>query len=167
MDVPRIPHVEGEAFHLLLAQRPICVLLCPSGRPPRMLDMVASGCPVVVVRMPGEQFRRQDELSRVLIEVQAQGSDIARAIESLLVDRVRLASLMVHAAEYVRNLPAPGAAARGMIDDFRSIYGTGSENGFGVPAGSGNGASESPRRRRDPLRDIPALQTSKAKRPSQ
>jgi glycosyltransferase involved in cell wall biosynthesis len=123
MDVPVIPQIDGEAFNLLLAQRPICVLLCPSGRPPRVLDMAASGCPVIVVRMRGEPVRRDVELTQGVIEVQAKGLDIARAIDSLLVDRVRLSSLTVHAAEHVRRLPPPVAAARALIEDFRSTCG--------------------------------------------
>ena len=124
MDLPGISQVEGEEFELLLASQPVCVLLCPSGRPPRASDITASGCPTIVVNFPGELPCREAELTRGVIEVQPKGSEIARAIDSLLIDRIHLGSLILHAAEYVRNLPSPAEAARALIEQFRAVCDT-------------------------------------------
>ena len=119
MGLPVIPQIGEQAYDLLLARRPICVLLCPSGRPPRVTGMTASGCPVIVVKTRGEPIRKDVEMSQGVIEVQAESWDIARAIDSLLIDRVRLGSLTMHAGEYLRGLPDPAEVAQTLIEQFR------------------------------------------------
>jgi hypothetical protein len=74
MDLPHISQVEGEEFDLLLASQPVCVLLCPAGRPPRAPDIMASGCPTIVVNFPDGLPSRDAELTRGVIEVQPKGS---------------------------------------------------------------------------------------------
>ena len=59
-----------------------------------------------------------------MIEVQPNASNIARAIDALLIDRIHLGSLILHAAEYVRNLPSPADAARALIEQFRAVCDT-------------------------------------------
>jgi glycosyltransferase involved in cell wall biosynthesis len=124
MDLPHISQVEGEEFDLLLASQPVCVLLCPAGRPPRAPDIMASGCPTIVVNFPDGLPSRDAERTRGVIEVQPKGSEIARAINSLLIDRIHLGSLVLHAAEHVRNLSSPADAARALIEQFRAVCDT-------------------------------------------
>jgi hypothetical protein len=125
MDIPRISEVEGAEFDRLLASQPVCVLLCPSGRSPRAFDITASGCPTIVVNLPGLLPSREAELTRGVIEVQPSAAEIARAINSLLIDRIRLGSLVLRAADHVRNLPVPAGAARALLEQFRAVRDTG------------------------------------------
>jgi hypothetical protein len=124
MGLTRITQVKEEEFDLLLASQPVCVLLCPAGRPPRAHDITASGCPTIVVNLPGGLPSREAELTRGVIEVQPIGSEIARAINSLLIDRIRLGSLVLRAAEHVRDLASPASAARALVEQFRAIRDT-------------------------------------------
>jgi glycosyltransferase involved in cell wall biosynthesis len=121
IDSSRIAQIDGEDLLLLLAQRPVCVVLCPCGGPPRVHDMVASGCPTIIVKMPGEVPCRDAELTHGVIEVRPDGLEISRGIDSLLVDRVRLGSLILHAARYLSNLPRAADAARALIERFRAF----------------------------------------------
>jgi glycosyltransferase involved in cell wall biosynthesis len=124
MDLPRICQVGGEEFDLVLASQPVCVLLCPAGRPPREHDITASGCPTIVVNLPGLLPSREAEQLRGVIEVQPSASEIARAINSLLIDRIRLGSLVLRATDHVRNLPVPAGAARALLEQFRAVRDT-------------------------------------------
>ena len=129
MDLPRISEVEGAEFDRLLASQPVCVLLCPAGRPPRAPDIMASGCPTIVVNFPDGLPSRDAELTRGVIEVQPSASEIARAINSLLIDRIRLGSLVLRAADHVRSLPVPAGAARALLEQFRAVRDTGEISG--------------------------------------
>jgi hypothetical protein len=114
----RIVHQVSAAF-AGMGRQTLCVLLCPAGRSPRVHELAASGCPTIVVTMPGRRPCRDAERTRGVIEVSMDALEIARAIESLLVDRVRLGSLTRRALECVRNLPGPDHAARALIEQFR------------------------------------------------
>jgi glycosyltransferase involved in cell wall biosynthesis len=129
MDLARISEVEGAEFDRLLASQPVCVLLCPSGRSPRAFDITASGCPTIVVNLPGLLPSREAEQTRGVIEVQPSASEIARAINSLLIDRIRLGSLVLRATDHVRNLPVPAGAARALLEQFRAVRDTGEISG--------------------------------------
>jgi glycosyltransferase involved in cell wall biosynthesis len=119
-EVSRIDQLDEENLLASLAHRPVCVLLCPVGSFPRLLDFLAAGCPTIVVNIPGERNRADAELTRGAIEVRADALEIARAIDSLLVDRVRLGSLSFQAAEYQNNLSRPADLAYALIEHFRT-----------------------------------------------
>jgi hypothetical protein len=111
---------EYEAF---LRGRPICVVLYPSGRPPWVNDLLARGCPVIAVvsssahRSPGAEFKEG------VICVPADGHMIAQAIESLLIDSIRLGQLMFRSAAAVRSMPGPIEAACAILREYRAACG--------------------------------------------
>jgi hypothetical protein len=124
-DLPVIPEIDHEEFRTAVHERPICVVLGPTGGPPRPQDLAAGGCLTIVVKTSGESIGTVAEVTTGVIEVRAERLEIARAVDSLLIDSVRRGSLMMHAAEYARSLPGPGEAARALIEEFRLFRETG------------------------------------------
>ncbi len=133
IDLPRISQLEGVEFELLLARQPVCVLLCPAGRPPRTYEIMANGCPTIVVNAAGGLPCREAERTCGVIEVHPDGWEIARAIDSLVIDRIRLGSLVLRSAEHLRNLPSPAARARALIEEFRAVRNAGRSLGHQDP----------------------------------
>src|SRR5262249_23522726 len=63
------------------------------------------------------------------------GSEIARAVNSLLIDRIHLGSLVLRAAAYAQNLLSPTSAANALLELFRAKCDTAANSGeTGVPA---------------------------------
>ena len=116
----RIASMADPAYELLLTDRPICVLLCPSGRPPWLHDLMAKGCPVIAVVASVLQAPVDVEFRAGVIQVAAEAHGITQAIESLLIDPVRLGALTIRNAAAVRSMPRPIEAARALLREFRA-----------------------------------------------
>jgi hypothetical protein len=108
------------AYEALLKDRPICVVLYPSGRPPWLHDLLAKGCPVIAVVASLDQPPADAEFKEGVIHVPAEGHRIAQSIDSLLIDRIRLGALTIRSAAAVRSMPRPIEAARALLREFRA-----------------------------------------------
>jgi glycosyltransferase involved in cell wall biosynthesis len=129
-----IPWLAGSEFDTLLTRRPICLALFPEGSPPWLRDLMAAGCPVVAASSHASLHPLRESLDE-LIRVQAETTAVGMAVESLLIDRVRLIALSHAATSSTRNLPNAEAiaglllemllrtepATRGVRDNERSI----------------------------------------------
>jgi glycosyltransferase involved in cell wall biosynthesis len=119
---PAIAIDAGHDLGSILARRPVCVVLCPAGRPPRVHELAAHGCPMIVVNAPDQCTSRDAELVHGMVEVPPNVLAITRAIDSVLVDRVRSGALLLHAAEHVASLPGAAEAARALLARYRTNY---------------------------------------------
>jgi hypothetical protein len=99
-----IPWLDGPEFDGLLAKRPVCLALFPSGSPPWLNDLMAAGCPVVAASSHAELHPLRESMDG-LIRVPAETSAMVMAVESLLIDRARLIALNHAAANHTRSLP--------------------------------------------------------------
>jgi glycosyltransferase involved in cell wall biosynthesis len=115
-----IPTMADPAFEAFLKDRPICVVLCPSGRPRYLHDLLAKGCPVIAVVASVIQPPVDVEFKEGVIHVPAEDHLIAQAIESLLIDGIRLGELMIRSAAAVRSIPGPIEATRSLLREFRA-----------------------------------------------
>jgi glycosyltransferase involved in cell wall biosynthesis len=116
----RIASMADPAYELLLKDRPICVVLCPSGRPPWLHDLLAKGCPVIAVVASVLQAPVDVEFRGGVIQIAAEAHEITQTIESLLINPVRLSSLTIRSAAAVRSMPRPIEAARALLREFRA-----------------------------------------------
>jgi glycosyltransferase involved in cell wall biosynthesis len=117
----RVADVSGEAFVRMIASHPICVLLSPRGRRPGARDLALAGCPTIVVTAPGVRPCTAAELTHGVVEVSANALEIARAIDSLLVDRVRTSAMVLRASQSAATSAGPVDAAGAFIERFRMI----------------------------------------------
>lgn len=99
-----LPDLVGPAFETQLEQRPIVLVLQPSGTPRWMYDLMAAGCPVVALLDEWGPPGTRAELVEGYLSVGVEGRAMADAIESLVVDRGRLGRLLFRASERVQNL---------------------------------------------------------------
>jgi hypothetical protein len=76
-----------------------------------MYDLMAAGCPVIAASPRIGDGRASSEAVEGIVAVDADAASIANAIDSLLVDRVRLNRLLGRAADRVRDLPDSRGAA--------------------------------------------------------
>jgi glycosyltransferase involved in cell wall biosynthesis len=111
----RLPRLGGDDFADLIAERPVCVVLYPSGMPVWVYDLLAQGCPVVRVAACRESLSAEPELSEGFVTAPADAMALAGAIESLLVDRIRMSILTYRGAERVRAMPDATEAARMLL----------------------------------------------------
>ena len=118
-----IPSMAGPALWKLLENRPICVVLHPPGRPPWIHSLMASGCPVISVSSPRSTQTSHPEFKLGIVPVPGDRLIIAEAIESLLINRIRLGFLLIRSRNVVKTLPAPIEAARAILDELRSVIG--------------------------------------------
>ena len=93
-------------------------MLYPSGRPPWVFDLMAAGCPVIVVVSTGDPPPMAREEEEGHVAAPADSVAIARAIDSLLIDPVRLGLVTYRAADRVRDMPDAGAAAWELLRAF-------------------------------------------------
>jgi hypothetical protein len=115
-----ITSMAAPSFEALLKARPLCVVLYPSGRPPWLHDLMAKGCPVIAVVASLLKPPADAEFKEGVIHVPAEGHLIAQAIESLVIDRIRLGQLLIRSAAAVRSMPGPVEAARVLLREFRA-----------------------------------------------
>jgi glycosyltransferase involved in cell wall biosynthesis len=113
-----LPRLDGEEFDGLLAERPVCVVLYPSGRPPWVNDLMAAGCPVIAVASCLGHHHVVSESVEGVIGAYAEADAITEAIDSLLIDRIRLTALTSRAADRVGDMPDAGEAARALLRAF-------------------------------------------------
>jgi len=103
----------------LLSERPIGLALYPWVRPAWVHDLMAAGCPVIAGSL-GAHCRLPDaEAAEGLISVPAIADAIEEAIDSLLVDRIRLSALALRAAERLRHMVEVREAARTLLDHLK------------------------------------------------
>jgi glycosyltransferase involved in cell wall biosynthesis len=115
-----ISSMADPVFEAFLKDRPICVVLCPSGRPPWLHDLQAKGCPVIAVVSSVIQPSVDVEFKEGVIHVSIESHEIAQAIESLLIDRIRLGALKIRCATVVASMPGPIEAAQVLLREFRA-----------------------------------------------
>ena len=118
-----IPSMAVPEYEAILKDRPICVVLYPSGRPPWLYDLLAKGCPVIAVVASLDRFPADAEFREGVIHVPADGHRIAQAIDSLLIDPVRLGELTIRGTACVRSMPRPIEAAWALLREFRAACG--------------------------------------------
>ncbi len=111
----RLPGLFGEEFERALSERPVCLVLHALARPAWVCDLMAAGCPVVSAPWFVGGQARETESTLGLVTVPLDGSTMAAAVDSLLVDRVRLSTLTHRAAAHVRGLADPREAARTLL----------------------------------------------------
>jgi len=116
----RVASISAPESLAILKDRPICVVLYPSGRPPWLHDLLSMGCAVIAVVACLDQTRTDAEFKEGVIQVPADGRMIAQAIDSLLIDPVRLGALTDHGTAYVGSLPRPIESARALLREFRA-----------------------------------------------
>lgn len=114
----------GPEFEELLAERPVCVVLHDSGSPRWQYDLMAAGCPVIAVGPPAGDRLAAAERDAGFLRIDADPRAVAGAIESLLIDPVRLGRLLFLAADRVRDLPGPCEAAEAFLRAFASAAAT-------------------------------------------
>jgi glycosyltransferase involved in cell wall biosynthesis len=110
-----LPRLDGDEFAVLIAERPVCVVLYPSGMPLWVYDLLACGCPVVTVAACVDNLSEEPELLEGFVSAPADTGMLAGAIESLLVDRIRMSVLTLRGAERVRAMPDATEAARMLL----------------------------------------------------
>ncbi|MGO9596801.1 MAG: glycosyltransferase [Isosphaeraceae bacterium] len=103
----------------LLRDRPICLVLGPTDRFPRPLDLIARGAPVITVSRCSNPCDASSEFERAVIDVPADASLIAQAMDALLIDPVRCSALALRAADYLRRMPRPVDTARALLRAYR------------------------------------------------
>jgi hypothetical protein len=113
-----LPRLDGDDFAGLLAERPVCVALFPTGRPAWVHDLQAAGCPVIAVAACMEQRDAGPEIDEGLVAASADSGTLARTIDSLLVDRIRMSMLTFRASERVRDMTDAREAARTLLRAF-------------------------------------------------
>jgi glycosyltransferase involved in cell wall biosynthesis len=116
----KIASMADPAFEAFLKDRPICVVLCPSGRPPWLHALQAKGCPVIAVVASVIQPPVDVEFKEGVIHVPYESHQIAQAIESLLIDRIRLGALKIRSAAVVTSMPRPIEATQALLREFRA-----------------------------------------------
>ena len=115
-----VPSISAPESLAILQDRPICVVVYPSGRPPWLHDLLAKGCAVIAVVACLDQTSADAENKEGVIQVPADGRMIAQAIDSLLIDPVRLGALTFHGTAYVGRLPRPVETAHALLREFRA-----------------------------------------------
>jgi glycosyltransferase involved in cell wall biosynthesis len=121
----RFPHrglarTYGPEFEGLIAERPVCVVLHDSGPPRWRYDLMAAGCPVIAVGPHAGGRLAAAERDAGFIGVDADAPALANAIDSLLIDPVRLGRLLFLAADLARDLLGPSEAAGVILRAFAS-----------------------------------------------
>lgn len=109
------PRLDGAEYEALISERPVCVTLYPSKRPLWVYDLMAAGCPVIAVNACAGRPLAAPESAEGLIGAHADAGAIARAVDSLLVDHVRLSALTHRAVERAGELPDACEAARALL----------------------------------------------------
>ncbi|MHC5539608.1 glycosyltransferase, partial [Singulisphaera rosea] len=99
-----LPDLVGTEFEARIEQKPIGLVLNPSGTPRWMFDLLAAGCPMVALLDEWGSPGTRAELVDGYLSVGVEARPMADAIESLLVDRGRRTRLLFRASERVRNL---------------------------------------------------------------
>ena len=115
-----IPSINEPEFSAMLQDRPVCVAIYPSGEPIWLRNLVARGCGVVALASCLDHLNPEAEDKEGLIRVPASGRAIAQAIDSLLIDPVRLGALMARGSAVVKGLPRPIEAARALLREFQN-----------------------------------------------
>jgi len=110
-----LPRLDGFWFESFLVKRPICLTLYPSGRPPWIFDLMAAGCPVIAVPSCLQQLPITPELEEGLITVHSESASIARVIDALLIDRIRLTALTARAQARAQEMPDALEAAQTLL----------------------------------------------------
>jgi glycosyltransferase involved in cell wall biosynthesis len=110
------PRLVSASVADLLAERPVCVALYPTGRPPWVYDLLAAGCPVIAVAACLEPPGAGPEREEGFIAAPAEAATLSRAIDALLIDRIRMSALCYRAAARVRDLADAREAARTLLD---------------------------------------------------
>ena len=116
----RVPSISAPESLAILQDRPICVVVYPTGRPPWLHDLLAKGCAVIAVVACLDQTSADAEYKEGVIQVPANGRIIAQAIDSLLIDPVRLGALTFHGSAYVGRLSRPVETAHALLREFRA-----------------------------------------------
>ena len=115
-----VPSINEPEFSAILHDRPICVVIYPSGEPIWLHDLVARGCAVIAVAACLDQTNPEAEYKEGVIRVPANGRMIAQAIDSLLIDQVRFGALTARGCVVVKGMPRPIEAARSLLREFRN-----------------------------------------------
>jgi glycosyltransferase involved in cell wall biosynthesis len=125
LDFPHgiLPRLNGDPFEAALADQPLCLALYPSGKPLWVFEMMARGCPVIAVPSEVSVPVAGWELEDGHLTVPAEASALMEAIESLLIDRIRLSSLRIAAIERSRSLPRPADVAQRLLDVLGPLEG--------------------------------------------
>jgi glycosyltransferase involved in cell wall biosynthesis len=118
-----IPSMAGTALWKSLENRPICVVLHPPGRPPWIHGLMARGCPVISVSSHRSTQLADREFKHGIVPIPGDRLLIAQAIESLLIDRILLGSLLIRSRNFVSTLPAPIEAARVILHELQGVTG--------------------------------------------
>ena len=116
----RVPSISAPESLAILQDRPICVVVYASGGPPWLHDLLAKGCAVIAVVACLDQTSADAEYKEGVIQVPANGRMIAQAIDSLLIDPVRLGALTFHGSAYVGRLSRPVETAHALLRAFRA-----------------------------------------------
>jgi glycosyltransferase involved in cell wall biosynthesis len=118
LDIPHgiLPRLHGDSFEATLAEGPLCLALSASGKPLWVYDMMAAGCPVITASADTWLGSAGMESEDGHLSVPAEAGALAAAIESLLIDRIRLTSLRLRAVERAGSMPSPAAVARTFLD---------------------------------------------------
>ena len=103
----RAPSIAAPESLGILQDRPICLVVYTSGRPPWLHDLIAKGCPVIAVMTSMDRTSVDAEFNKGIIQVPANGRVIAQTIDSLLIDPVRLGGVTIHGAAYIETLARP------------------------------------------------------------
>ena len=115
----RLPLLSGEEFEELLSERPICLALYPWVRPAWVHDLMAAGCPVIAGSPGAQRCFPDTEATEGLISVPDSADAIAEAIDSLLIDRIRLSALTLRAAARLRDMVDVREAARTLLTHLK------------------------------------------------
>jgi glycosyltransferase involved in cell wall biosynthesis len=115
----RLPWLFGEGFEGLLSERPICLALSAWVRPAWVHDLMAAGCPVIAGSLGARRRFPDTEATEGLISVPDDADAIEEAIDSLLVDRIRLSTLLLRSAARLRYLVEAREAARRLLDHLK------------------------------------------------
>jgi glycosyltransferase involved in cell wall biosynthesis len=116
-----IPRLSGARFEEWLAERPICLAVYPRIRPAWVYDMMAAGCPVVAASLVWNRRFPDTEATEGLISVPANPDAIEEAIDSLLIDRIRLSALAHRAAAHLAQVVEVREAARTLLDQLKLV----------------------------------------------
>jgi hypothetical protein len=104
LEYKRLSALSGEGFERIVAERPICLVFALGVRPIWVYDLMAAGCPVIYSPWYGDRRHLDTETTEGIVTVPIDAVAIAHAVDSLLVDPVRLSALIQRSASLVRDM---------------------------------------------------------------
>jgi hypothetical protein len=111
-----LPTISSAGFEGLLSERPICLALYPWVRPAWIYELMAAICPVIASSAACNRPLPHTETTEGFISVSTNSVAIEEAIDSLLVDRIRLSALTHRAETHLRHTVNVREAARTLLE---------------------------------------------------